>query len=254
MDQTDSQQDIKRITIIGNGNVGSHLGRAFRTAGCRVKMQSSRDSQYDISDSDLIIISVKDKFIAEVVERITESSTQSHSCIIVHTSGSVGMDVLQPAVKSGYGIGVLYPMQTFTKEVEMRYNDIPFLTEGQNHEIFERLKTLALRVSPCVIEADSGVRGKYHIGAVLTCNFANHLWALADDYLNDNNLSFDTLMPLLRQTVEKLRSTAPKDAQTGPAVRNDRNVIDRHLRVLESNKKLYELYSILSESIINHHK
>ncbi|MDE6811546.1 MAG: DUF2520 domain-containing protein [Muribaculaceae bacterium] len=255
MKNTISPSAVSKITIIGRGNVGSHLEKAFKQKGLKVNTYSSREDLNELECTDLIIITVKDDHISSTVNKIV-SALSSHEYqlpVIVHTSGSQEMNVLLPAADLGCGIGVLYPLQTFTKGIEMKYGDIPFLIEASDNSTLGKLIEFASLISCNISKADSSTRAKYHIGAVLTCNFANHLWALTDEYLRENSLNFDTLLPLLRQTVSKLLITSPCLAQTGPAVRNDTKIIGKHLEMLSDKPQLAKIYSMLSESIIKHY-
>lgn len=253
-----------KIALIGKGNVGSHLEKALNNAGFIAESISSRDEYYHLDNPDLIIISVKDDAIGAVISRLSgqlnnmtaedlrfdaTAADYSNYPVIAHTSGSVGIEILKDNLPLRYPCGVIYPMQTFSRNIPMRYNDIPFLIEATDRATLENLKEIASNISDKVIEAGSAVRANYHIGAVLACNFANHLYALAEDFLKDKGLDFNILLPLLRQSVAKLEGVTPREAQTGPAVRGDKNVIEYHLSRLKEYPKLQTIYTILSDSI-----
>lgn len=247
---------MNKIVIIGAGNVGNHLTEAFSQNGFDAECISSRISQFNLSNASLILIAVHDDAIREIALKVGNSLTNNKNttAVVAHTSGSVPMSVFRDTLPAGTSYGVFYPMQTFTKNVYMRYDDIPFLIEASDSSTLDFLKGIASRISPNVIEADSDVRKDYHIGAVLACNFANHLWALSDNYLTSKDLPFDMLKPLLRQTLEKLNTATPYEAQTGPAVRHDKRVMQAHLSHLSDNPEIAEIYTLLSESIEKLHK
>lgn len=249
------------VLILGTGNVGTHLAEAFRTAGVETTLVSSRKlEECSLNKYSFIIIAVKDEAISEMSEKIGRilkrqayASNDQASPVVAHTSGSIPLSTLRMKLPEHIPCGVLYPMQTFSKDVAMRYDDIPFLIEGSDRYAYDRLAELAESISSNIIKADSTVRANYHIGAVLTCNFTNHLCALAEDYLKSEGLDFTTLLPLLRQTLKKLETSSPAKVQTGPAARNDRKVIEYHLDKLADNPELQNIYSILTESIIRRH-
>lgn len=252
--EINKDKEIKKIAIIGRGNVGSHLKKALENIGKSVIAIASREEFPNLSDYDLIIIAVKDDYIKDVALKLREALKNDNARpIVVHTSGSVNLSVLTEILPERIAAGVFYPMQTFSKGVDMRYDNIPFLLEASDPSTLERLKLLASEISSNVQEADSEIRAKYHIGAVLTCNFTNHLCALTDEYLQANGLKFNTLLPLLSQTISKLNSTSPAEAQTGPAIRGDHKVIDYHFDKLREYPELLDIYKYFSESISKFH-
>lgn len=251
-------KEIKRISIIGTGNVAHHLGRAliqnnYQLDGVwgRTKMNTERlaedleteayKSLDQISSStDLIIICVSDSAISAVIEDIP-----SHFPI-AYTSGSISLSTLPKRSE----IGVFYPLQTFTKSRDLSFDEIPFLIESENKEFAEALKKCASKLSSTVRFTNSEERFQIHIAAVMVNNFTNHLYHLADLHLQKHKLPFDILKPLIIETADKLNDISPSTAQTGPAKRNDYNVIDKHLNELDNETK--HIYEMLSKSILKH--
>ena len=239
------------VVVLGSGNVGTHLHEAFKRAGISAVLIPAREYGGAELEADSVIICVRDSDIKALASRLRPAP----GTIVAHTSGSIGIDALQGLLKTGFPVGVFYPLQTFSRDVGMDYSDIPFLIEGSDRNAVERLVSLAKRVSGNVMEADSRVRSEYHIAAVVACNFANHLWSLADGYLASRGLPFSMLHPLLRQTLDKALTVSPREAQTGPARRGDRNVLDSHMRRLSgSGAPLAEIYGLLSESILREYE
>ncbi|MDE5975123.1 MAG: DUF2520 domain-containing protein [Muribaculaceae bacterium] len=231
----------EKISIIGKGNVGTHLYEALKPAA-DVCLTDSRTLTGLPPESSICLICVSDSAIPEVASRLKGMAE-----IIAHTSGSIPMDVL---AASGENYGVFYPLQTFTKGVSLNYSDIPFFIEGNNAQTTERLSRLAALISGKVIEADSEKRRQLHLASVFACNFANHLVKIADDILKPSGMDYTLLLPLLRQTVGKLNEVSPSQAQTGPAARKDYPVIEKHLSLLENNKTYQEIYRLMTENII----
>ena len=263
----DSLSYVRKITIVGTGNVGTHLFKAFSALPdvmvmtpdnpdgisamhpgdnpgldiLEVANVSSRSLEGLPAMSDLILIAVKDDAIAEVASRLSGKAR-----IMAHTSGSTPMDILRPYAEN---FGVFYPLQTFSKEKELIYREIPFFIEGSSEASAERLFKVARLISQHVFDADSDKRKSLHIAAVFACNFANHLVGIADDILGENGMDYRVLLPLIRETVAKLEVLHPHEAQTGPAVRNDSNVISSHQQMLASNPMWSTIYDLLSRSI-----
>lgn len=251
-------KEIKRISIIGTGNVAHHLGNAlvkneFQIDGVWGRTKKSAEKlAHDLQtisfknidqipeNTDLSIICVSDNAIKEVIERIPRNFA------IAYTSGSISLKHLPDRPE----IGVFYPLQTFTKSRDLSFEKIPFLIESENEEFAKLLKKCASRLSNTVRFTSSEERFQIHIAAVMVNNFTNHLYQLADSHLKKHKLPFDLLKPLIIETAEKLKDISPSEAQTGPAKRNDLNVIEKHLNELDNETK--SIYEMLSKSILKH--
>ena len=94
---------------------------------------------------------------------------------------------------------------------------------------------------------DSDQRKKVHLAAVYVNNFVNHLYHIAHEICARENLPFELLKPLIRETARKIEVMAPSEAQTGPAKRKDLKTINEHLELLSEDQK--DLYQLISNSI-----
>ncbi len=251
------------IVLLGSGNVATHLGRAFKMAGQTIVQVWSRDIDHareladtlaaeaisaidDVSHSaDLYIISVKDEAI-----RPLAASLKVGDKLIVHTSGSTGLEALD-GVSSR--TGVFYPLQTFSKSKAVDFRQIPIAIEANTPEDSAVIRAIADRLSERVLELNSDERKTLHVAAVFACNFTNHLFAISQELLKANNLDFDLLRPLIAETANKIQLNDPEDVQTGPAVREDIETINSHVEMLRGNPELMEIYTKLSQSIVNLH-
>ncbi len=169
--------------------------------------------------------------------------------LVAHTAGSVSMDVLQP-VSSRYG--VLYPLQSLRKNQE-RLPEIPFLVQGSDRDTEHQLRAFARSLGSDVHHAGEEDRRKLHLAAVLTANFANHLFALAQDYCQKEGVEFRMLLPLLEESVARMNTEDPVNLQTGPALRGDDDTITKHLAMLERYPEMKNLYALLTASIRKTH-
>lgn len=194
-----------------------------------------------VPDADAYIIAVRDDVIADVVAAVPDNGA-----LWLHTSGSKGIDLFK-GHRTHYG--VLWPMQSFTREMVVALDDVHFFAEAGDEETLQELMALGRLISHHVVEADSEKRRRLHVASVFSCNFANHMWALADEVLREADLPFNAMLPLIRTTVDKLDRLTPSDSQTGPAVRHDTQVIASHLSLLDGDKR--EIYDLLSQSIMN---
>ncbi len=243
------------VNIIGGGNVATHLIREFlRNPEIEINQFYSRNLDQikefegiapminDISllkPADISIISISDDAVSEFSNQL-----KHYANLVVHTSGSVSIDDLKTKRK-----GVFYPFQTFSKaKKEINFKEIPILIEAQNDEDLDLLERLGNIISNDVQVINSKQRMALHIAGVLVANFVNHLYYQADKLLNNNKLSFDLLKPLILETAHKILTINPKNAQTGPAVRNDKMIIDKHLKFID-DKNLNDIYRLLSKSI-----
>ncbi|SDD80504.1 Predicted oxidoreductase, contains short-chain dehydrogenase (SDR) and DUF2520 domains [Mucilaginibacter pineti] len=248
------------ITIIGSGNVATHLAAAFKNAGHRIVQVYSPDIQhasllaYHVGaeaidnlahinpDTGMFIISVKDDAIAHVAKNLA-----IYQKLIVHTSGATGLDTLLAYTGKA---GVLYPLQTFSKSRELDFFTVPLCIEAADEVIYTDIQQLAATVSNNVYSINSAGRKILHLAAVFACNFPNYLYSAAQQLLAGHNMDFNMLRPLILETAQKVQEHLPADVQTGPAVRNDQQTMNNHLQMLNDTPQLKELYELLSQGII----
>ena len=251
-----------RVAIIGSGNVATILGEKICVAGHEVLQVYSRDPAAahklavlvggrpvsrpgDLdSSADLYLIAVSDSAIAEVAGWL-----RVNDGLVVHTAGSVVMEVLRPCSPN---YGVLYPLQSLRREITPSA-EIPLLVDGSNSESLEQLFNFGRTIAGTVQGADDQKRMKLHISAVIMNNFTNHLYTLASDYCKKENIDFRLLMPLILETSERLKFRSPGELQTGPAVRNDSGTIRNHLEQLQNYPDLSEIYRLFTEKILDYY-
>lgn len=246
-----------KIALIGAGNLATNLGRALVVAGhtvCQVysRTQESADALATklgsrgtsnlsevVTDAQLYIVALKDSVLDEVLPILLAG--RGHA-LWVHTAGSVPMSVWSEHGLKHYG--VLYPMQTFSKAREVDFAEIPFFLEASGKMEMDILRSVAASMSRRVYEADSEQRRYLHLSAVFACNFANAMYTASARLLEEHGLSFEAILPLIDETARKVHTLHPAEAQTGPAVRYDRNVIDKHLTMLDGHPLYRELYEL----------
>jgi len=244
-----------QVVVIGSGNVAQHLIKAFTAAPAvnLVQVYARRpkqlahllpsekitDSLTNLVDADVYIISVSDDAIGDI-----SSQLPFFNKLVVHTSGSVGIGQLDDKNRRG----VFYPLQTFSKNKEVDFTIIPFCLETELEEDFTTIETLAFSLSRSVYSINSKQRQSLHVAAVFVSNFANHMYTLGSQICDENNIPFDILKPLINETADKIKTLPPLNAQTGPAVRNDVNTLQRHLNFLQDENKK-EVYTLLTQSI-----
>ena len=241
-----------RIAIIGNGNVATSLHAAFSKKGIEALMINSRELTSGVgeplTEADVYIYAVRDEALREVIAAVHAPARSVH----VHTSGTVPISVFG---EDKPHCGILYPFQTFSKAQPIDdFTDIPLFIEAKNIDDVAAVYTLALTLSPRVIETTQADRERLHVAGVFANNFTNCMYRIAADILKGTSIPFSVLLPLIDQTAAKVHNLAPKDAQTGPAVRDDEQVIRHHIELLQSISALNsnfeeEIYRQLTDYI-----
>lgn len=259
----------KQIVIIGSGHVATQLGLALHHNGHRIQQVYSRqlphatalanlldaepvDQLQKLTEkADFYFICVTDQAIPTVIEHLPKQLKG----IVAHTSGSTDMAVFPKEI---YRYGVFYPVQTFNKSKAISFETIPLAIEAGDPETTLALKSLAQTLSQQVFDCDSTQRLSIHIAAVFACNFTNHLYVIAQRILQDQQLDFELIHPLIQETTQKALTNNPLDMQTGPAVREDYSIISKQQHFLTANQsvdpKIAELYDLLTELIIKSKK
>lgn len=270
-----------KIVLIGAGNLATHLGKALHAAGHDMVQVFSRTMQSaetlaslldaepltDIAqvrdDADVYIFSVKDSALLQLVAQLCRHEADGlvedgavnalrkakkgeHERVFLHTAGSMPMSVFKGMAQH---YGVLYPMQTFSKQREVDFSIIPCFVEANDEFAQKQIEGLAREISGRVYQLSSEDRKYLHLSAVFACNFANHCYAISQELLEEHGIPFDVMLPLINETAAKVHEMKPKDAQTGPAVRYDENVIGKQSKLLENHPHFKKVYDSMSKSI-----
>jgi predicted short-subunit dehydrogenase-like oxidoreductase (DUF2520 family) len=250
-----------KIVIIGSGNVAEHLLRAFKNSiNSEVIQIYSRNNAIgeelgnsfnieftnnagNLKNADLYLISINDAAIAEVSASLPFSNK-----LVAHTSGATSIENIAKVNRQA----VFYPLQSFTKGKEIDFTQIPICLEAKNNDDLEILTEIAKSISNTVKNISSEQRKYIHASAVFVNNFTNHLFSIGKTIAEQNNIDFNLLKPLIKETVQKLEYKTPKEAQTGPAVRGDKETMEKHLELIQ-DKTHKEIYKLISDSIFKTH-
>ena len=252
---------IKDIVLIGAGNIATHLGTMLKNHGCNILQIWSRTYEsmnalseklcvpgtislnQIIDDADLYLFCVKDETVLEISKEIGNKKG-----VFAHTSGSVSINVFKDITLN---YGVFYPLQTFSKNSRIDNPNFPICIEGCSSEIQKSLEVLANEVFGVenVYPINSLQRKVLHLAAVFSCNFTNYMYAVSKHILDKEDVSFDLLLPLIKETTKKIQKIDPIDAQTGPAARKDHRVIEDHLQYLSQFPDYKKLYNIITDKI-----
>ncbi|MEP0712753.1 Rossmann-like and DUF2520 domain-containing protein [Algoriphagus sp.] len=253
-----------KIAILGAGNVAWHLASALEDAGHTITEVYARtlksastitdrvyagepkdDLDFSTSEAEIFILAVRDSAILDVADEVI----LPEDSILVHTSGSVPLDMLN--YSSAAYTGIFYPLQSFTKGRKIEFDEVPILLESDDEETLQKLKKLAKSLSPLTYLVRSKDRKAMHIAAVFASNFSNHMIRIAEEIMKRQGLDFEMLKPLIIETISKSLQLGAKAAQTGPAIREDYETLEDHHRFLNYNESLAEIYRLVSQDIID---
>lgn len=250
---------MKKIGIIGAGNVGRVIARVLQEANLAICGITSKNGGsaaalaeelgthviadwQEFAGADLILVAVPDTAVHHV---ISEAASIAPCASVSGTASIHGL-------KTPFPVGVFYPLQSFSVNRTIPFSDVPILIESADEPFQELLLDLGKRISKTVQLCSEEDRKNLHIAAVFANNFTNHLLYQAEQYCKQHGVSFELLKPLIRETIDKACAIGPYSAQTGPARRNDQTTITEHLSKLSGEAR--ELYRIMSENIQSTYK
>ncbi len=247
------------VVLIGAGNVATHLYNAFKDASSISVVQwynrhlktissfsndvSITDNIKELKEADIYVLAVSDDSISNLSKQLP---FKNH--LVVHTSGSVNIHDLDKKHQRG----VFYPLQTFSKTADVDFKNVPICIEVLEKQNLKLLKKLAEAIGSKPYKINTEQRQTLHLSAVFVNNFVNQLYRIAHEISDAKSINFDILKPLITETAQKVQHMSPYAAQTGPAKRNDKKTIKRHLKLLE-NEDHKAIYELLTDSIKKTH-
>ena len=256
----------KRIAILGTGNVAWHLQLALENAGHAIteiygrnlshaeklvrnsyEAEATDSLDFSQSQAEIFLMALTDDSVTEVAQELVLPD----GAILAHTSGTLSIKSIAYAATED--IGVFYPLQTLTAGKAINFAEVPICIEGETLRAQNELAQLAQSLSKRVQMLESGQRRLIHLAAVFACNFTNHLFTLSKGILEQHELDFEILQPLIAETLNKSLEIGPENAQTGPAIRGDMATLDKQMVALENDQAVAEIYRILSQHIIDYH-
>ena len=254
--------NINSISIIGSGNVATHLALAFHNAGYTIRQVLSREFDHAAllasrvaaqpidrvnlldSQSDIYILAVNDDTLYDLALDLHLPSS-----LVIHTSGSTPASVLKPITRR---YGVVWSPQTFVRDLAMDYSRLPFCIEGCNPTVEAEIEEIFSSISHSIHHLDFEQRRWAHLAAVMVNNFGNAVNALAQEFSEKHGIDFSMLRPLAETTVKKMDYGPLWAQQTGPARRHDQKTLDAQRRLLADEPKMLQLYDLLTEIIQDH--
>ena len=250
---------MKRVVVIGSGNVAEILAGAIAASEyvpVQIFARNRERGEYiagkvgcgwtddpkSLAEADIYLISVSDTAVGPIARTLDFGGS-----VVAHTAGSVSIDELSGCSEH---TGVFYPLQSFTAGRSLDLHGVPFFIEGSSDRAVESLRDLGDALSGRVIEIRSEERKRLHLAAVFVSNFANHMFALGENLLEEYGLSAEWIKPLMRETADKaLQASSATTVQTAPARRNDLETQRKHLELLQDWPRMQQLYKMISQSI-----
>ena len=249
---------LKRIVLIGSGNLAEAVAPALKRVGliqifarnaaraeaiarCNGVAWGSRPEE--LAEADLYLIAVVDRAVTEVARTLPIP----RGAVVAHTAGSVGLQALPEEFPRRASF---YPFQSFSRGREVDFSEIPIFLEASDAATFEAVREVAEAISGRVYEADSERRRLIHLAGVFANNFSNAMYTLGERIAERAGLDFDVLRALIAETALKaVAAEHPRDVQTGPAVRGDKNVQQAHLELLAGDEEMQQIYKLISKTI-----
>ena len=253
-----------KFTLIGSGNVASYLAQKLNKSPHTVSQVFSRNKKTGkalaksisckfVSDINLLnkefdvyIIAVNDDEIVNIAKQI-----KLNNKLVIHTSGATHLKVLSNCSSN---FGVVYPLISISNSEKDVPDNYPVCVDANNIYSLKKCKQIAKFLSNNIKEIHSDSRATLHLSAVLVNNFGNHLFVESDELLFKNKLSLNLLESIITQTADRIKKNKPQNLQTGPAVRNDKKVMKKHIEIIGKNKLLAGLYKSFSKSIFEKNK
>jgi len=242
-----------KLGFIGAGTVGTALSVRLSNRGYPVVAVSSRsqtsakslaqavggcqvfDNNQGVADAaELVFISTPDDAIASVASEINWHTGKS----VVHCSGALSTEILEPAKKLGAQVGAFHPLQTFAS-VSQATDNMPSSTFAIEAEepLLNTLKDMATALDGQWVELKANDKVAYHASAVIACNYLVTLVKLATDLWQTFNIpphqATQALLPLLRGAINNIDTVGIPQCLTGPIARGDTGTIKKHLNALQ---------------------
>ena len=240
-----------KVSVLGSGNLGTHMVNLLNDSSEVELVQWYSRSKIDnqeievtnditmLKNAEIYILCVSDDSISDLSNQLIFNNK-----LVVHTSGSTTYESINRKNRRG----VFYPLQSFSKTRKLNYSKIPICIEAENDLDLNILIDLCNKIGCGFHKINFEQRKNLHLAAIITNNFTNYLFSLSKEILSDQNLNFDILKPLINETVDKIHKLDPSESQTGPARRNDQNIIDMHIKMLKDPEH-QNLYKLISQMI-----
>jgi predicted short-subunit dehydrogenase-like oxidoreductase (DUF2520 family) len=257
--------DKPSLSIIGTGSLGSTLEQFFEENGYSIrsvwnsrggKVYSNRSGpiketkasvpEKEGETGDFVFITTPDDLISKTARDLAGKPIHWQEKVVIHCSGNLTSDELTSLSEKGAQTVSMHPIQSFKKgDGSERFQDITISLQGDETGK-ELLKPIIGEMGAKCLMLDKKQKRYLHIAAVMASNYLVALMFGVENLLKDVDLEegFESLEPLVHQTVNNVFEKGPTDALTGPISRGDSESVQMHLNEL-SGSEPEVLYKIL---------
>lgn len=252
--------EIKKVAFIGAGRVAHHLAIALAKKGVEIvgvfarKADEAKELAGKVKapiietlgkkiNADLVLLTVSD----DAVEEVSSKLKVGKNTLVAHTSGADPMSYIPEKLRRG----VFYPLQSFSKDKKIVWENVPFCIEAENDDDINLLGGLAELLSNRIYVLTSEQRKTLHLAAVFANNFANLMFEFSEELLAKAEIDHSILHPLILETANKVLMQSASKSQTGPASRGDIETIKAHQDLMGDDGIYRKVYDLLTTEIYN---
>lgn len=244
------------LSIIGAGRVGRAMGRRLRELGWKIgavvtrNPSSARKAVRSIGSgrahafvtrqvvaAQVILITTQDHSVVEVAEELARIGAEElRDKIVLHTSGALSSNVLDPVKRCGAHVGSMHPLQTFSGVGVPPLDGKVFAIEGDTAAV-RMARQIARALGAVPVHIDGAKKPLYHAAGALAAGNVLALMEAATRLMTAAGMkrreAMRALLPLTRQVLENFERLGPRAAWTGPLSRGDYGVVAAHMEAMK---------------------
>ena len=262
-----------KIAVVGAGTLGTAIAVLLEAAGHQVVGVSGREETRRrasthlpgdpflepaeaAAEAELLVIGTPDDVIEPMAETLAGANAIGLGTWVAHLSGSLGLDVLRPAVEAGARVLAIHPLQTFP-DVESALARLPGCATAitaNDEEGYLLGERLAGDLGGVPFRLSDELRPLYHAAAVFASNYLVTASAIAESLFAAAGVPdpAQAMAPLQRATLDNVERLGAARALTGPAVRADAGTIGRNLEALDRHApELIDSYVAMARATLD---
>ena len=257
----------QRISIVGPGRLGMALGLAMRRAGYVIdsvltrpgarsrskarlaarKLQSRVLTNAAAVEANLVWLCVPDSQIREAAHQLAAQRGWK-GIVVLHPSGALASDELQPLRAKGAAVASAHPMMTFVGGSQPSFAGVPFAIEGD--PVAVRLaRQIVLGLGAQAYSIRKRDKPAYHAWGTFASPLFTALLATTEQVARLAGVSAKDarkrMIPILLQTLANYAAFGAPNAFSGPIIRGDVETVRGHLRALRKVPVARDVYATL---------